>query len=74
MDSLKAALERLDVAIDHLETALDGYAARRRAERDALVAALEAARIGEIRAREKVNTVSARLDAAIERLQSVLEE
>jgi hypothetical protein len=31
MDPIKAALERLDVAIDHLETALDGYAARRRA-------------------------------------------
>ncbi len=81
MDPVKAALERLDVAIDRLDASLDGYLARRMAERDELLRALDSARAAAAAAREKeaearkiAETVSARLDAAIARLQSVLED
>ncbi|UEM05526.1 hypothetical protein JL101_008845 [Skermanella rosea] len=74
MDRLKAALESLDVAIDQLDAALDRREARRIAERDELARALEAARTAEAEAKGVADTVSARLDTAIGRLQTVLED
>lgn len=83
MDSLTAALERLDKSIGLLDRALT-----RRLERlDAgagtagwladklrLEAELAAARHGERQAQEQARVIRVRLDAAISRLQRVLEE
>ncbi len=67
MHPLEAALHRLDAAISHLERAIDARDAAWRSE-------LEACRGAEAQARERVETVAARLDVAIGRLQHVLEE
>ena len=74
MDRLKVALERLDVAIDHLDAAFDHHKARVFAERDELARALAVAQEAEAEARAVADTVSARLDTAIDRLQTVLED
>ncbi|HYI72733.1 MAG TPA: hypothetical protein VEX87_23470 [Skermanella sp.] len=74
MDRLKVALERLDVAIDHLDAAFDHHKARVSAERDELARALVTAQEAEAEARTVADTVSARLDTAIDRLQNVLED
>jgi hypothetical protein len=74
MDRLKVALERLDVAIDHLDAAFDHHKARVSAERDELARALATAQEAEVEARAVADTVSARLDTAIDRLQNVLED
>ena len=74
MDRLKTALERLDVAIDHLDTALDQRETRHRVEREELTCALAAAQGAEAEAKAMAETVSARLDTAIDRLQTVLED
>jgi hypothetical protein len=74
MDRLKVALERLDVAIDHLDAAFEHQKARAVAERDELARALAAAQAAEAEARAVADTVSARLDTAIDRLQTVLED
>ena len=74
MDRLKVALERLDVAIDHLDAAFDHHKARTAAERDELTRALVVAREAEAEARAVADAVSARLDTAIDRLQTVLED
>lgn len=68
------ALERLDQAIARLETALDGRLRRFGEEKAALLQALHEARAKEAQTRSTAETVSARLDSAIERLQTVLEE
>jgi hypothetical protein len=67
MHPLEAALYRLDTAITHLEAAIQARDGYWRAE-------LEACRGAEAEARSRVETVAARLDVAIGRLQSVLEE
>jgi DNA relaxase NicK len=74
MDRLKTALERLDVAIDHLDTAFSRREAHHRAERDELLRALAAAQAAEAEAKATAEAVSARLDTAIDRLQTVLED
>ncbi|MFV3075704.1 DUF4164 family protein [Niveispirillum fermenti] len=83
MDSLTAALERLDTAISLLDRALtrrleklDASAGGQdwMAERMRLEAELAAARHGERQAQEQARVMKVRLDAAISRLQGVLEE
>jgi hypothetical protein len=74
MDRLKAAMESLDMAIDQLDAALDRRDARHVAERDERARAWEAARAAEAEAKGVADTVSARLDTAIDRLQTVLED
>lgn len=73
-DRMRTALERLDRAIVRLEGALEARDGRLAAERDDLSRDLERARAGEAAAIGKATAVSARLDAAIDRLQTVLEE
>jgi len=77
MDSLKAALERLDETLDALERAVEERLAREAAgaeERQQLALALDQSRASEARTRQAAQTVSQRLDGAIERLQTVLED
>ncbi|HZH27964.1 MAG TPA: DUF4164 family protein [Azospirillaceae bacterium] len=77
MDSLKAALERLDETLDVLERAVEERLAREAAgaeERQQLALALDQSRASEARTRQAAQTVSQRLDGAIERLQTVLED
>jgi septal ring factor EnvC (AmiA/AmiB activator) len=77
MDSVKAALERLDEMLDDLETAVAEREARDAAavaERRQLVLALDQSRTAERRTRETSTAVSQRLDGAIDRLQTVLDE
>lgn len=83
MDSLTAALERLDTAISLLDRALtrrleklDASAVAQdwMAEKMRLEAELAAARHGERQAQEQARVMKVRLDAAISRLQGVLEE
>jgi len=77
MDSVKAALERLDEMLDDLESAVAEREARDAAavaERRQLVLALDQSRTAERRTRETSTAVSQRLDGAIDRLQTVLDE
>jgi septal ring factor EnvC (AmiA/AmiB activator) len=77
MDRVKAALERLDEMLDDLETAVAEREARDAAavaERRQLVLELDQSRTAERRTRETTTAVSQRLDGAIDRLQTVLEE
>ncbi|OYQ32848.1 hypothetical protein CHU95_19095 [Niveispirillum lacus] len=83
MDSLTAALERLDKSIGLLDRALtrrlerlDAHAgtAGWLAEKLRLEAELAAARHAERQAQEQARVMKVRLDAAISRLQGVLEE
>lgn len=83
MDSLTAALQRLDTAIGLLDRALtrrleriDANAGAHgwMAEKLRLEAELAAARHAERQAQEQSRLMKARLDAAISRLQGVLEE
>jgi septal ring factor EnvC (AmiA/AmiB activator) len=77
MDRVKAALERLDEMLDDLEAAVAVREARDAAavaERRQLVLELDQSRTAERRTRETTTAVSQRLDGAIDRLQTVLEE
>lgn len=77
MDRVKAALERLDEMLDDLEAAVAEREARDAAavaERRQLVLELDQSRTAERRTRETATAVSQRLDGAIDRLQTVLEE
>jgi len=77
MDRLKAALEKLDETLDDLEAAVAEHAARdaeRRARSQQLALDLDQSRAAEARTRGAAEAVSQRLDGAIDRLQSVLEE
>jgi septal ring factor EnvC (AmiA/AmiB activator) len=77
MDRVKAALERLDEMLDDLEAAVAEREARDAAavaERRQLVLELDQSRTAERRTRETTTAVSQRLDGAIDRLQTVLEE
>jgi septal ring factor EnvC (AmiA/AmiB activator) len=77
MDRVKAALERLDEMLDDLEAAVAEREARDAAavaERRQLVLELDQSRTVERRTRETSTAVSQRLDGAIDRLQTVLEE
>jgi septal ring factor EnvC (AmiA/AmiB activator) len=74
---VKAALERLDEMLDDLEAAVAEREARdaaAAAERRQLVLELDQSRTAERRTRETTTAVSQRLDGAIDRLQTVLEE
>jgi phage shock protein A len=73
MQSLSKALERLATSVERLERALPVQEARVVQREGELNAALQDARDGQARAQEKVDEVSQRLDAAIERLETVLE-
>ncbi len=77
MDRVKAALERLDEMLDDLEVAVAEREARDAAavaERRQLSLELDQSRTAERRTRETTTAVSRRLDGAIDRLQTVLEE
>lgn len=83
MDSLTAALERLDKSIGLLDRALTRRLERMDAnagtagwlaEKLRLEAELAAARHAERQAQEQARVMKVRLDAAISRLQGVLEE
>ena len=83
MDSLTAALERLDKSIGLLDRALtrrlerldaNAGTAGWLAEKRRLEAELAAARHGERQAQEQARVMKVRLDGAISRLQGVLEE
>ena len=82
MDSLTAALERLDKSIGLLDRALTRRLERLDAagtagwlaEKLRLEAELAAARHGERQAQEQARVMKVRLDGAISRLQGVLED
>jgi hypothetical protein len=83
LDSLTAALERLDKSIGLLDRALTRRLERLDAgagtagwlaEKLRLEAELAAARHGERQAQEQARVMKVRLDGAISRLQGVLEE
>lgn len=83
MDSLTAALERLDKSIGLLDRALTRRLERLdagasatgwQAEKLRLEAELAAARHAERQAQEQARVMKVRLDGAISRLQGVLEE
>ncbi|MDR3516276.1 MAG: hypothetical protein P4M00_10690 [Azospirillaceae bacterium] len=74
MDRLHAALHRLTAALDRFETALGHYETRIEVERRSLEQVVGVAQAGEAQAKGVVEAVSARLDDAIGRLQTVLEE
>lgn len=74
MHLFEDALERLDMALDRLETAFEARERRLEAERRELAGALASARQAEVAARGTATEVAKRLDAAIVRLQTVLEE
>ena len=73
MDSLDIALKRLGKAVDRLETAVDLRDQRVEKERNSLNQALQAARSDQAHTAAAAETVSARLEGAIERLNAVLE-
>ena len=73
MDSLDIALKRLGKAVDRLETAVDLRDQRVEKERNSLTQALQAARSDQAHTSAAAETVSARLEGAIERLNAVLE-
>ncbi len=73
MDSVKAALERLNRAVDRLEHAATGREARASRREQDLTQALDTARAERASAQAAADTVSQRLEVAIGRLEQVLE-
>ena len=73
MDALDAALKRLTKATDRLDSAVELREQRFDKERAGLHQAVQAARAEQARTQAAAESVSARLDGAIERLNSVLE-
>ncbi|CAK0763630.1 Tropomyosin [uncultured Gammaproteobacteria bacterium] len=73
MDVYESALDRLGKAVARLETAVEQRESRLSAERANLVQALQDARAEQARAEGVAETVTARLDVVIERLNAVLE-
>jgi ribosomal protein S21 len=73
MDPLDLALKRLGRAVDRLETAVDLREQRVEKERTSLNQALQAARSDQAHTSSAAEAVSVRLEAAIDRLNTVLE-
>lgn len=73
MDQFDTALKRLAKAVDRLESAVDLREQRFDKERTNLNQALQNARSEHARAAAAAETVSTRLEGAIERLNAVLE-
>ena len=73
MDQLDTALKRLGKAVDRLESAVALREQRFDKERTTLNQALQAARSEQARTASAAESVSTRLDGAIERLNAVLE-
>lgn len=73
MDAFESALDRLGKAVTRLEVAVEQRESRHAAERTNLVHALQSARAEQTRAEGTAETVGARLDVAIDRLNTVLE-
>lgn len=71
---VEAALGRLDAALARLDAAIRAREARGEAERRDLVEAVEAARAAESTARRAADDAARRLEAAIGRLQTILED
>lgn len=72
--ALTSRLEKLDSAGPAADPALLAERERLETENARLMAELEKARMGERQAQDQTRAVKARLDAAITRLQGVLEE
>ena len=72
MESLKAAISRLDQSVGRLETSAIAREARVARELEDSAKALAAARADQQQAQETADTVSKRLEAAIARLEAVL--
>ncbi|MCW2236525.1 hypothetical protein [Azospirillum canadense] len=73
MDSLKDALARLSKAVDRLEHAAAAREERVVRHEQDMAEALREARTEQARAQETADSVSKRLEAAIGRLEAVLE-
>jgi predicted nucleic acid-binding Zn-ribbon protein len=73
MSSLMTALEQLDAALDRLESAVEASVAKNSAERDRLSEELRNVRANHTALQSEARTVSTRLDAAIGRLNAMLE-
>ena len=73
MQSLSKALERLASSVERLERAAEARVAHTAKREGELTVALQEAQAGQFHAQEKADVVSQRLDAAIERLETVLE-
>lgn len=73
MPRLEQAAERLNAAIERLERALDARASQGDGEAEALRSALAESQEQAVGLKEATASVSARLDAAIDRLKGVLE-
>ena len=70
--ALRAALERLDQAIDRLEAAVDARGQSQPAGSDEGHQALEEALAREARSREEGKQIAGKLDGLINRLETVL--
>ena len=70
--SLRAALERLDQAIDRLEAAVEAREQRQPQGSEEAQQALDAALAREARAREDSKQIAGKLDGLINRLETVL--
>lgn len=73
MEPIYVSLSRLEKAVDRLEAAVEQRQMRFDAERHGLLQAVQAARSDQTRTAATAETVSNRLDGAIERLNAVLE-
>jgi len=73
MENLKTALDRLGKAVDRLELAAAARETRAFRREQELTEELRQARLDEARAVQNAETVSQRLEAAIGRLETVLE-
>jgi hypothetical protein len=69
---LRAALERLDQAIDALEAAVEGREQRRSMSSEEAQRALDEALVREARARDDGRQIAGKLDGLINRLETVL--
>lgn len=72
MESLKAAISRLDQSVGRLETVATLREAKVSRDLEESARALADARADQAKAQETADTVSKRLEAAIARLESVL--
>ena len=74
MPGVEQAAERLSAAVARLEQAIEARQQSSNGEAEALRAALSESQVQTAALKEATETVSGRLDAAIERLKGVLED
>lgn len=73
MSRLRAALDRVDNAVRHLETAVTAYQRHSASACERLGAEARSARESYAALQAEARTVSSRLDAAISKLRAVME-